>query len=409
MDRVKKNIVAGSEELRYTVELFNKNYNNLEQRSQDMDCFASAELSVIRQPKSVTYSTVNATPLQHQVLVETIRCLQPYMSKSAFEIITLREKFNFMVNIDFSQFKYFKEHVAERESFLESLQSLRFTFGWKQKAFKDENGVEHKAVAYEYSGYIYIGHLRRNDSSIYGIHVNPMALPYLLFIGKDMNFTEFDYNVYLGLNSVFCQRLYIKVCDWAAQGSYRKMSVEELKRFVGSEQSNISQFTRRVLDSTRDQLFRLNSKVIFDYEPVKENVSGFKKTIVGFELFMSTTLSSKYNVTLDAKKSFLEQQFLLIADTEKRTYARHAVQLVLNSAQADSLVFKFRYYLDKLNKREIREAEYKNTMLKILRENFKDEFKKPLDLRSELHIRNSMRSKTKGSMEDGVLVSMSED
>ena len=403
--KIRRNVVSDDDELSYIVELFNKDYQKKEADGKDMDCDPNAELSLIRQPKSVTYTTVDATPMQHRVLVETIRCLQPYMSKSAFEIFTLREKFNFMVNVDFSTMEHFREHLAERETFLRGLQDLRFTFGWKQKAYRDADGVMHDAVVYEYSGYIYIGHLRRGDSSIYGLHVNPMALPYLLFIGKDMHFTEFDYNVYLRLNSVFSQELYIKICDWSAQGTCKQVTVEELKKLIGCTQPNISEFTKRVLDATRDQLFNIGSEVIFDYQPIKEHVLGRKKSIVGFEFYMSSKLSSSLNVTLDAKKRFIEQQFMYLADPEKRTYAKHAAAYVVDTTGFNSLVFKFSYYLDRMSKGEIREEEYKNIMRKIVRESYKDEFGKPMDLRSELHIRNSMRRKTNNlliqEIEDG--------
>lgn len=403
----KKYVVDSEEELGYIVKLFSEKYKELDHSADDLNCFANEELSLVRQPKCVTYSDVEATLPQHRVLVETIRCLQPYMTRSAFEIFTLREKYNFFVNVDFSKMEYFCEHVSERKEFLRGLQNLRFTFGWQQRGYTDKNGMHHDAVNYEYNGYIYIGHITRSDSSVCCLQVNPMALPYLLFIGKDMLFTEFNYNVYRQLKSLSSRQLYFKVCDWSAQGNYRKVTVDELKKFVGSRLSNISLLKNRVLDATRDQLFNLDSDVVFDYVPVKESVNGGKSSIVGFEFFFSSKRSSVLKWSEDVRGRFLQQQFELIADPEKRPYARSAVSAVLKSSRADLLLNKFSYYLDKLGNREIRESEYKATMLKILRENHKDAEGNPLDLRSELHIRNSMRRKARNIVEGGEWVTVS--
>lgn len=377
-------VIKDQENLRYISELFNANYNNLELRKEDLQCIPQEEMKLLVQPRSVTYTRLRASPSLEHVFREAVRCLQSYMVDSAKSIILMRERFNFIVNIDMSQVPHVARHPDRIEKFCRDLEKLRFVFEWDQREFKDDEGAVHPAVKYSYSGIIFIGHVKRSDSGVFGIHVNPMAVPYLTFIGKEMGRTQFDSDVLNALDTQYCKRLYLFLCDWAARGGLMQFSLEDFKDMVGiTEKYTYSQVRRRLLDVMTERLDELGSDVRFTFTEVYDPESKRRPRVAGIEFFSFYT---KQKVSIDVVKRALTSCIGAVADKERRGLVEETVDKIVLSGQASRLLNKFKYYAKKMEDGSMKETEYKNTLLKIIRENF------GVELRSELHVRNANRS-----------------
>lgn len=375
-------VIKDQEELRYISELFNENYDDLKLRAEDLNCKAE-DMKLMVQPRCVTYTRLQASPSLEYVFREAVRCLQPYMADRAKSIILMRERFNFMVNVDMSQIPHIAYCPERIEQFCQNLEKLRFSFSWDQKETKDEDGVVHPSVKYNYSGVIFIGHVKSSETSIYRLHINPMAVPYLTFIGQEMGRTQFDSDILYSLDTSYSKRLYLFLCDWATRGGLMRLGLEEFKDMLGIKESyKYGNIKDRVLNVTLSQLESLGSDLHFTFREIHESEAKGRPRVSEIEFFAFYTKGAQ---SVDAMRKALANCLGTIADKERRGAIDDAVERIVASGHGSRLLNKFRYYGEKVKIGDIREDEYKNVLLKIVRESY------DIELRSDVHVRNSRR------------------
>lgn len=376
-------VISDSEQLKHISELFNEDYENLDLRPEDMNCDSVPGVRLMVQPRCITYSRVKATPVQDLVFREAINCLQPYMQDKARSIILLRERFNFIVNIDMSKIAHLACSTKRIEKFCRDLEKLRFNFSWDQREVTDEQGVLHPSVQYSYSGIIFIGHVRRKGSLIYGMHINPMAVPYLLFIGKEVGYSTYDGDILSHIGSVYGKALYMFLCDWAGRGGLMEVTLEDFRTMLGLPDSyRYYNVKKRVLEPMMEDLEAMSSDVQFSYDEVYDSASVTKKRVSGLKFFAYR----KSEHTADAVRKMLFSALGAIADKERRGAVKQAVDDIMRSGQAARLVGKFRYYSKQAADGRIKDAEFRNVMLKIVRETY------GIDLRSARHASNARKA-----------------
>ena len=379
-----KIIISDKEQLRYISEAFNKDYDRLEDRELDLDCQILPTPKLIAQPRCITYLRVRASRSHRRILEETLKCLQPYMMDRAIDIVLLREKFNVVVDIDTNLIPHIAGCLDRIETFFRNLERLRFSFSWDQPEVLDEDGVVYPAVQYNYSGIIFIGHIRRKGSSVYGVHINPMAIPYLIFIGKEMGSTKSEPKVVEKLSTVYCLNFYYYLCDWNVRGGLYSVSLSDLKEMLEVPDSyTFSVLKKRVFDPVLSVLEEEEAEISFEYNLVYSSSNVTKKKVEGLEFVVFRT---KEDISRDVMRRALTACLVGIADRERLGIVETIVEDIVDSGKGSRLLEKFRYYQNKLAKGEMRETEYKNTMLKILRESY------DLDLRSYRHVKNSERA-----------------
>lgn len=385
-----KVIIKDEEELRYISELFNEKHKELNLVKEDLDCVVSQEMKLMMQPRCVTYSRVLTTPSLEHVFREVVKCLQPYMDDRAKSIILLRERFNFIVNVDLSHIPHLARSQERIEKFCRELEKLRFSFSWDQKAFVDADGVTHPSVKYSYSGIIFIGHVKKKDSCVYGLHINPMAVPYLTFIGKDMGRTQFDSFILDGLETSYSKRLYLILCDWAVRGGLMKVSLDDFKDMLGIADSyTYTHIRERVLESTLKQLEELGSDLHFSFDKIYDPESRRKPKVTGVEIF-SYYVKGEHSV--DQLRKVLNVNLGMIADKERRGAVADAVEQIVASGRGERLVGKFKYFSSKVCSGEMTNEEFRNVLLKIVRESY------GIELRSAVHVRNSSHSRFRSNL-----------
>ena len=377
-------VIKDQEELRYISELFNEKYNDLNLRDEDLDCEAE-NVKLMVQPRCVTYTRVQANPSLEYVFHEAVRCLQPYMADRAKSIILMRERFNFMVNVDMSQIPHIAYCPDRIEQFCQNLEKLRFSFSWEQKEFTDEVGILHPSVNYNYSGIIFIGHVKSSSSNVYRLHINPMAVPYLTFIGQEMGRTQFDSDILNSLDTSYSKRFYLLLCDWAMRGGLMRFGLEEFKDMLGIKDSyKYGNIKDRVLNLTLSQLENLGSDLHFTYKEIYDAESKRRPRVSEIEFF---AFYSKGKQSVEMLKKALSNCLASIADQERRNAIEDAVDKIIISGHGSRLLNKFKYYGEKVKTGGMNEDEFKNVLLKIVRESF------DIELRSDVHVRNARKRK----------------
>ena len=377
-------VIKDKEELRYISELFNEKYDDLHLRKEDLNCEVD-DMKLMVQPRCVTYTRVQTSLSLEYVFREAIRCLQPYMADRAKSIILMRERFNFMVNIDMDQVPHIARNPERIEQFCRNLEKLRFGFSWDQKEFKDENGVVHAPVKYSYSGIIFIGHVKSSNSNVYRLHINPMAVPYLTFVGQEMGRTQFDSEILNSLDTSYSKRFYLLLCDWAMRGGLMRLGLEEFKDILGIKDSyKYGNIKDRVLNLTLSQLENLGSDLHFTYKEIYDAESRRRPRVSEIEFF---AFYSKGKQSVEMLKKALSNCLASIADQERRNAIDDAVDKIIISGHGSRLLNKFKYYGEKVKTGCMNEDEFKNVLLKIVRESF------DIELRSDVHVRNARKRK----------------
>lgn len=356
---------------------------------------ADEGITSLVQPKSVTYSVICDNRFNEEVLTETIRCLQPFMTNNPIECCSSNNVESLFVSIDFSKISGFCRDRQKIVKSLESLESLRFEFKWVQNGFADRNGMEVAEKEFTYSGMLYIGHFEEKGSYNYRLHINAMALPYLTFIGKGVGYTEFDYTIYSTLNSLYLKKLYKLLCEWSNLGPQYNISVQEFKeRLCLPESNSITQIENRVIVPMKDYLKNVNSRLQFDYEigsaPEKNEEFGFKKRAKNQIVFFIYVPGRNVTRLIERKINALKNVLLFIADKERHSDVPAVVNAIVDAGLIDKILNKCEYYRHKYNKGLIDDNKFRNTLLKIVRLSVPNG-----DLRSSDHIRNANMKKVR--------------
>lgn len=357
---------------------------------------ADPSVSTLVQPKAVTFSPLAHTEMIEDIVTETIRCMQPYMTTRSRSCPSERCVDSFVVTVDFSKFPTFNRNRRKIETFLNDLSQVRFSYTWVQKGFVDREGKNVPDRRFTYDGSLFIGYLKVHGGYCYAIDVNRKALPYLTFIGKGMGYTEFDYQVYCELKSKYVKRLYKLICEWSNYGPEYIISIEELMRRLSiPDNYDTNKISGRIFEPLKGWLVELGSSVQFDYrfvyvadgkEETRTGRNGYNTIIFNIHSVKKLRGSGER-----AMLSSLRNCLLGICDKEKRDVVDEAVGVIKEAGQVDFILSKFRYYTHKMNKGLIDSAKLRNVMLKVVRESC------GIELRSSSHVARSNRSSSRRS------------
>lgn len=386
-------------------------FDNMVERPDSQDSGAvidnreSSDLKRILQPKTVTFAHYRLSKLHSQMLVHIKEELQLYISNKIDDISS-----NELISLPLfcEHYPHFKNDGA---AFLKSVKSLMkdnnvIAFEWrydpekhgsllqwmqKGNAMRSRSRINPTPGALIQKVSVIIVDAERcdNDPGKVIIKINPQILPFLLYYGPGVGGTYFDRDVSLRLNSSYSFRLYEMLMDWSSSSSSKTISITELRSILKLPESyRVNDIKRRVLDVAKEEIEQASSSVLFDYElkfdlqygPATGSRGQLPANCVVF------TVSKKEGFDFD---ELSRKQLLLfltaIADREKSFLCGSLAKQIVDNHQDSFLKNKFFFYDKKVSKGEMRVEEYKNTMLKIVRETT------GVDLRSDSHRRNSIR------------------
>lgn len=232
-----------------------------------------------------------------------------------------------------------------------------------------------------------------NDPGKILVFLNPNLLPFLLYYGRGVGGTYFDRDVALRLRSRYSFRLYEYIMDWSTSTDVKVVSLTELKDLIVFPDSyDVNDIRNRVLNVAKDEIEAAGSPLCFDFEFKYDSTFGgvpgkrgaYPKNCVVFTLHKKEFVDYR-----DLTRKQLVVMLQGIADREKLYLCVDVAERSVSSGVDAKLKSKFFYYDKKVASGKMSVNEYKNTLLKIVRE------LTGTDLRSDSHIRNSVKASKK--------------
>lgn len=383
-------------------------YNECELIADDRE---SLDVKQILQPKTVTYASYVFTKIQHQILVRIREELTVYLHKD-FEKLNSKELIRIPLFCS-----HYPHYAADPKGFYYELSSLMdekniISFSWNFDAERHEKlyrwmmmntgvGASGRIMLpkdgthFDQKSVLIVNILRGDETGKFFVDINPMLAPFLLYYGEGNGGTEFNRDVALALSSRYSFRMYEYIADWSSSRTTVTKSIKELREqllyFPASY--GVNDIKRRVLDVAKSEIEEAGSSVSFEYRfkfnPEYGLVTGTRGQL-GANC-VEFTIVKKGEVNL---RQLAHDRLLVcvqdLADREKAHVCDGLVWKIVDNGKEPYLMSKFKYYADQVKNSRIPASEYKNVMLKIIREST------GVDLRSDKHIRNAAIKERKG-------------
>ena len=362
-----------------------------------------ADAVSIIQPKVTTYAVYDLSAVQEDILTLLIYQLQDYMQNKAtlirpnlFGILSVELSPNDIPACDGNAKKLDKQ--------LDGFRKKDFAFTWKasfsnseeaRAMFQTDN--ELLPVEIETTGSIIITKHRIVGTNRIIVELNPWAVPYLLYIGKEVGGTKYFKDIAIALKGKYVKRLYKMVMDWypMADSANHEVPIEYLrtKFFLTAGYDNHK--IRSIVEDTRQQLVNLGSPVTFTFDMITKNyIVGKTKNHFDTIVFHINGPKDKKAFEKAVNMKTIKACLLEVADKERATLCDPcAAQIVDDRNLYNFIINKFQYFSQKMVNKEITKEEYKSIMRSVI-------FKKTgVDLRSREHIANINRKARKRAVE----------
>lgn len=369
----------------------------------------SVDQKKILQPKTVTRATYRISRLHYQMLVHIREELQLYISNNPQEISSQEL---ITVPLFCSHYSHFK---GDTGAFLDSVKKFMLQdnvisfqwrynssfhkdlFLWMQRGMKGRSAVRFEPKdgdLIQQVSVIIVNAVRCvNDTDKIIVSINPQILPFLLYYGPGVGGTCFDRDVLLKMNSWFSCRLYEYIMDWSTSCTVKVIPLTELRTMLQyPEGYKVYDIKRFVLNVAKQEFESTGASVLFDfkfkydaaYGPVTGSRGRYPSNCVEFSIY-----KREYSDWSELSRKQVLVMLQGIADKEKMHLCVPLASQVVTNGQDVKLKSKFNFYNAKVDARKMSVDEYKNTMLKIVRETT------GVDLRSELHVRNAFLKRKK--------------
>jgi len=211
--------------------------------------------SSLVQPNKVTNARYSYTEREENILTMIVGAIQDHMTgvkpiqTDLFNQPTVTIDVNEMG--EKSKAKYWQAALSMR------LKTFEFEYTNQDNKIEDVAGVLVSTV--------------RNvrETSLIHITINQWAIPYLVYIGKGVGFTQMDKVTALTLPGEYTKRLY-KLCKrWEDRGGFT-MSLDEFRKmfYLEKKYPKLKDLRKRVLDVSRERM-KEGADVYFDYSLCK--------------------------------------------------------------------------------------------------------------------------------------------
>ena len=369
----------------------------------------SVDHKKILQPKTVTRAIYRISRLHYQMLVHIREELQLYITNNPQEISSQE-----LITVPLFC-KHYPHFAGKASAFFDSVKEFmsrknvvsfqwcynssfhKSLFQWMQRGRKGRSATLLEPADGELiqeASVIIVNAVRCvNDPDKIIVSINPQVLPFLLYYGPGVGGTCFDRDVLLRMGSWFSCRLYEYIMDWSTSCSVKVISLKELRHMLQYPESyKVYDVKRKVLDVAKLEFEQTGSSVLFDYKfeyqadfgPVTGTRGRYPSNCVVFTLY-----KKEFSDWKELSRKQLQVMLQGIADREKMHFCEALAKQIVENGQDGKVKSKFAFYDKKVHSGKMSVDEYRNTMLKIVRE------VSGFDLRSDAHIRNSIRTRKK--------------
>jgi hypothetical protein len=315
---------------------------------------------MLLQPNNVTFGQYNISSIQENILTLISDALQKQMTR---EQEFPRDLFNEpYVEIFCDEAGGINNKAAVILEAKELMKKI-FSFSWTHPKMNKE---------IETTGLIVttIHNVKKTNKLL--INFNPWAIPFLVYYGKGVGGTKFNKGLALSLRGNYTKRLYKIICSQRDRSEYF-YSIDQFRKDM--EITNVysnSQIDQKILAPAKERIKESGSDVWFDYELIcRHPIKGRKPK--------SDTIKFKIN-TLNPVESGGEQaqqysfvyrwinQAMKYTNSDK---ALSASEKIVKSGRLKDVFERCEYYDDRVYTGQMTREHAENSLLKMLREDFK--------------------------------------
>jgi plasmid replication initiation protein len=206
----------------------------------------------IIQPNKVTTARYYFTEREENILTLIIDALQKHMTREQTINFDLFKQPYITINTDDVGSNNKKQYLAAAQALM-------------KKTFEFEY-INEKNCTEEVRGVLITTVRNEKQSQLIHIHINPWAIPYLLYWGKGVGGTIYNKKIALSIPGEYTKRLY-KLCKkWEDRGGFT-MSIDEFRAMMCLEEKyhKIADLQKRVLNPSIVRM-KEHADVYFEYD-----------------------------------------------------------------------------------------------------------------------------------------------
>lgn len=312
------------------------------------------------QPDNVTFGQFSVTATQDNILTLINEQLQDYMTnKKSIMFDLLGQPF---VHIRCDEAGGLRNKSKVKKEAIELSKKL-FRFRWVHPKI-------HRT--YETAGVIVTSVHDDIGTNNLIINFNPWAIPFLLYYGKGVGGTFYKKTIALSLRGDKAKRMYKIICSKFNEpnGTY-DYSLEQLRQDfqLGPSYTNAI-IKKRILEASRDEIKASGADVWFDFELITKHPKNNKRKPMAdtarLHIKTTRTTTEGSSQTLINGTIYRWLQITL----EDAFYTDEAFKAILQSERREEIYNRICFWDDKLSTGEMTTQHIKNSIRKMLKEDF---------------------------------------
>lgn len=311
------------------------------------------------QPNNMTFGQYDISPIQENILTCIADTLQKHMQK---KIDFQRDIFNqpfVTILCDEAGGERNKPKVIEAAK---DLMKKTFEFRWQHPTTKKD--IE------TYGTIISTIHNQKGTNQI-DINFNIWAVPFLIYYGTGVGGTLFNKVTALTLRGKYTKRIYKIICSQRDRTLY-KYDLEQFRKDmkIGKSYTN-THIKEKILEPAKEEVNNSSSDVHFDYELKCLNPKkGRKPKADTLMLYIKPVKQREITGGNVVEYNFVYERIKKALDFPTDSRPVKAMENILNAAKLHDVYERIGFYEDQINLGNMTPTHVKNSILKILREDF---------------------------------------
>ncbi len=322
------------------------------------------------QPNNVTFGQYEISSIQENIITAISDFLQPRMTNKEGLITQLLSsdtlKTDMDIHIDCNEVggKNNKLRVTKEAK---ALMDKKFTFRWVVPGTKqnvETTGVVVTTV-HDFKG-----------SSKLTVSVNKWAIPYLIYYGKGVGGTVFSKKIALTLRGKYAKRIYKIICSQRDRSVF-EYSIKQFRAdFEVPKNYDNAHIKSKILEPAKKAIDSSHSDVTFDYEFVTKKRNQKTKPVADTIVLHITPVCVPVPVSEDMQKELANNYnycytwMKRVSGIENDPDIIKCTEGVENSGKMAQFIKKLEYYDDQLASGNCAMLYVRNTIAKILREDY---------------------------------------
>lgn len=325
-------------------------------------------------PNNVTFGQYEISELQENILTLIGDALQKHMTK---EHELPRDLFNqpyVQITCDEASGKNNKSAVKAAAC---SLTEKRFVFKWRHP----QRGNE-----FETAGTIVSSvHDEKNTNRLY-INFNIWAIPFLIYYGIGVGGTRYNKAIALKIRGNYAKRIYKMLCSQRDRNEY-VYSIEQFKIDLGiPEKYKPAEIARSILYPAKERIKESGSDVWFEYEMKSLRPKKGRKPESDTIFFYIKTLHPKQAGGEQYQQYAYVYRWIHEAmGRPSNTSALDATEKITSAGRLKHVYERISYYEERIATGQQTTPHVHNSILKMLREDFKIDAKTEPQRKSDKH------------------------